>query len=299
MAQALIALAIGLVAFDQGAGLLLGWVWDRSSFNPVAHVLRADPQTLALGSSGGHYAIDPAVLGPEAYNASRDGQGGFYVAAMLNALPLDTKVKRVIYAVDTADISDGLDGPNVKNLAQFTPWLARDPVLREWLAAGKKLERVKLVSGLYRFRGLVVDVVRRWLKPRWVAGGYQPLTETMAPRELPDTSAEPMRQPAPSGIAMLEHISRAAKARNIELIAVVSPTFGYDRGAMPQNAALLAALRSAFKDNKFCDLTQIEDARFNAMRDDRRNFADGSHVNAAGGRAYTLLLKDWMAQKCS
>ncbi|MBX3453109.1 hypothetical protein [Ferrovibrio sp.] len=299
VALALAALAVALVAFDQLAGLALNWIWDRSSFNPVAHVRRAQPEILALGSSGGHYAIDPSVLGPNAYNASRDGQGGFYVAAMLNALPADTSVKRVIYALDTGDIADGLDGPNVKNLSQYTPWLARDPVLRDWLTARKPMEQYKLLSGLYRFRGLVIDVVRRWIKPRWVGGGYQPLQETMAPRPLPDLSADPARGPAPSGIAMLQHISRAAKARNIQLIVVVSPTYGYDRGSLPQNADVLAAMRTAFKDNAFCDLTQIQDSRFQAMRENRMHFADGSHVNAAGGRAYSLLLKDWIAQQCN
>ena len=296
--RALVVLAVALVAFDQLAGLALNWIWDRSSFNPVAHVQRAQPEILALGSSGGHYAIDPTVLGANAYNASRDGQGGFYVAAMLNALPANSSVKRVIYALDTGDIADGLHGPNVKNLAQFTPWLARDPVLREWLVAGHPLEQYKLLSGLYRYRGLVIDVVRRWIKPRWVDGGYQPLQETMEPRPLPDTSADKPLHPAPSGIAMLEHISRAAKARNIQLIVVVSPTYGYDRGLIPQNASLIAAVRTAFKGNKFCDLTQIDDPRFQAMREDRMHFADGSHVNATGGRAYTLLLQDWIARKC-
>lgn len=299
VALVLVTLAISLAAFDQMAGWALNWIFDRSSFNPVAHVRRAKPETLILGSSGGHYAFDPQVLGGNTFNASKDGQGGFYVAAMLNALPADTGLKRVIYAVDPYDIADGLKGPNIKNLAQYTPWLARDPVLREWLTFNRPLEEYKLLSGLYRYRGLITKVVRTWLRGQWNERGFSPLTATMEERPFPQIAALPASMPDASGLAMLRQIASATRRLDAALIVVVSPTYGYDRALLTENRRLLEVLREVFAETRFCDLTRMDDPEYQAIWQNHTYFADGAHMNAEGSKAYSALVKERIAQRCN
>jgi hypothetical protein len=295
VALALVALA--LVVSDQVYGYVHDRMFAASSFNPAARVQQAAPDTLVIGASGAHYALDPAVLGGRTYNAAEDGQSGFYVASLLNVLPAGS-IRRVIYGFDPGDVASGLDGPNVKHLLRFAPFVKYDPVFERWATGGRLLARLKLQSGYYRYRGIAATTQRRWHKPQWRGTGFAALEGTMAPRALPVPETLPAVMPAASGLEMLEAVAAAVRRHQAELVVVVPPMYGEDRGALPHNAAIMQAMRDRFAGLKLCDLTLAPAAAFADIFENRLYYRDGAHTNGAGARAYSDIIRSLIAERC-
>lgn len=300
--QVAIALAIvllALIGLDRLYGLSFDYVYARSSFNVAAQVQRADPETLILGASGGKYALDPVTLGARSYNAAENGQSGYYVAALLNALPTGGSLKRVIYAFDPGDVAAGLNGPNVKHLARFTPWSSSDPQLFSWLSRGRIVEALKLHSGFYRYRGLNSAAFRGWRRPDWSDTGFEPLSGVMAPQPLPVHPPAPVVPPAPEGKAMLEVIAAAVRRHQAQMVVVVAPMYGHDRSAMPEYADLFQIMRNSFRDLSFCDLTAIrDDPRLKSLTATHTFYFEGAHANAEGARYFSALVRDLIVSRC-
>lgn len=299
--QLVIALAVliaGLVCTDLIAGHWLDRMFAKSSLNPVAGFRHANANTVILGASGGKYALDPASLGGGIYNAAENGQSGYYVAAFLNALPPNT-VKRVIFAFDPADVQSGLAGPNIKHLARFSPWAARNLQLKSWLSHGKVLEQVKLLSAFYRYRGIFGGVVRRWMRPQWSADGYKPLSGVMKFEiKVGQQPAKERFQASPSGIGMLNAIANAVARQGSELVVVTTPGFESDRANLPQLASLMDSMRSAFGGLRVCDLTTARDSRLSDIFHTHTLYADGAHMNGEGARIYSSVVKDLIVSHC-
>src|SRR5690606_27475901 len=292
VAVALTVIALALIAADRIYGLVFDYAFARSSFNVAAQVERADPHTLVIGASGGKYALDPAVLGQGSYNAAQNGQSGYYVAALLNALPTGSNLSRVIYAFDPDDVASGLRGSNVKHLARFAPWSRQDPQLRGWLTRGRLIESVKLYSHIYRYRGIAAAVIRGWRKPAWDNTGYQPLTGIMPARPLPDRPSRPALRPPDDGIALLHALAAAVRRHNVQLVVLSAPMHGYDRTVRTNLAPLYEAMREAFSGLDFCDLTTVRDPRLDHIHSAHTYYFDGAHANAEGAQAFSAVIRD-------
>lgn len=297
VAIALALVAAALLAGDQLYGFAHDRMFARSSYNPAARVQHADAETVIIGASGAHYALDPAVLGGRSYNAASDGQSGFYVAALLNALPSGS-IKRVIYGFDPEDVQSGLAGPNVKHLAQYAPWANHDAQFAGWIARDRPLTRFKLVSGFYRYRGLGPAVLRGYTRPRWDGNGFEPLRATMAPYPVPQPPVAPDLPLAESGRMMLQAIRAAVARHDAELVVLVTPMYGGNRGLRPQNAGATAAMRAAFAGLRVCDLTADPDPRLPGIYTNPAYYRDGAHTNATGAAAYSAIVRDMVSTRC-
>ena len=297
VAIALVLLVAGFVGADLIAGHLLDRMFAKSSLNPVAGFRHAKANAVILGASGGKYALDPDSLGGQIYNAAENGQSGYYVAAFLNALPPNT-VKRVIYAFDPIDVYTGLAGGNVKHLARFSPWAARDPQLKSWLSHGKPLEQVKLLSAFYRYRGISGGVIRRWIRPKWSTDGYKPLSGQMKLKINQQQPARNLFQPSPSGLAMLDTMANAVARQRSELVILTTPAFESDRANLPQYAPLMDAMRSAFSGLRVCDLTTARDPRLRSIYRTHTLYTDGAHMNGEGARIYSTVVRDLIVSHC-
>lgn len=295
---ALVVVATALAAFDIAFGWSMDRIFLRSSFNPVAQIEHAAPETLVVGSSGGKYALDPKVLGERNFNASENGQGGFFVAALLKALPAGNGPRRVIFAFDPAEVIVGASGPNARNLVRFTPWAANDPAMAEVISQGRWLERVKLLSGMYRYRGLAPAVIMGWLRPQWSADGFEALTQTMPIDTRVIAKDSTPKPPSPSGLAMLADIAEGVRRHGAELVVVIPPIINHDRAALALYAPSLDAMRQAFAGVRFCDLTNVRDPRLDAIHRDSTLYSDGAHTNAPGAQRYSALVRELMATRC-
>ena len=296
VAIAVVAVAATLLAVDQVYGLVLDRLFLRSTYNPAARVQLAGADTVIVGASGAHYALDPAVLGGQTYNAASDGQSGYYAVSLLNALPAGS-IRRVIYGFDTGDVSSGLKGPNVKHLAKFAPWSRRDAQFTDWLTHDKPIMRVKLLSGLYRYRGIGNAVIRGYMRPRADGNGYQPLVGSMPPR--PDRDVSTAHEPvAADGLAMLQAMAAAVRRHDAELILFIPPMYKYDRATLPGTANIMAEMRKVFSGSRHCDLTAPADPRMADIFSDHHNYRDGAHSNGRGAAAFSAILRDAIAARC-
>lgn len=293
---AVAAVAAALLLIDQVYGLVLDRLFLRSTYNPAYRVQLAGADTVVVGASGAHYAIDPAVLGGKTYNAASDGQSGFYAVSLLNALPVGS-VRRVVYGFDTADVSNGLNGPNVKHLASFAPWSRHDEQFTAWMTHGKPITRVKLLSGLYRYRGIGNGVVRGYTRPRKDGNGYEPLVGQMQPRAA-EVPAAKILAVAPDGVAMLQAMAAAIRRHDAELIVFIPPMYKYDRATLPGTVNVMAAMRQILSGVRACDLTEIADPRMAEIFNRHEYYRDGAHSNGPGAQAFTAIMRDAIATRC-
>lgn len=296
VAIAVLAVAAALLVVDQAYGLILDRLFLRSTYNPAARVVFADADTVVVGASGAHYALDPAVLGGKTYNAASDGQSGFYAVSLLNALPAGS-IRRVIYGFDTGDVMNGLKGPNVKHLAQFAPWSRKDAQFTDWMTHDKPITRVKLLSGLYRYRGIGNAVIRGYIRPGNHGNGYEPLVGHMQPRPAGEdsTTATPV---AGDGVAMLQAMAAAVRRHDAELIVFNPPMYKYDRATRPEAANAMAAMRQVFSGPRHCNLTVLDDPRMAGIFGNHEYYRDGAHSNGLGAQVFSTVLRDAIAARC-
>jgi hypothetical protein len=293
---------LGVVVFVAVADVVFGALMDRiyadSAANPVAQIARSGATTLIAGSSTAKYAIDPAALTAPAYNAGQNGQSGYYVAALLTALPSAGRLGRLIYALDPADLVEGAGGSPFENLRAFAPWAGTDTRLRRWLSHGSSLAGLPFRSGFHRYRTLAPGIVFRWLWPSWSRDGYVALhgsLESLPPRP-PDTGGA--RPVGATGAALLQAIAAETARLGLELVVVVTPTLGEDRAAAARFSSVLAAMRRTFAPLPFCDLTVVGDARLDRMMATPSLFHDGPHPNREGARRYATILDDLIGERC-
>jgi hypothetical protein len=279
-------------------GLGMDRIYARSSQNPVAQIVRSRAQTIIAGSSTAKYSLAPAVLAGTVYNAGENGQSGYYVAALLGALPENSAVRRLIFVLDLADIADGLNGANTRNLRAFAPWAGRDRKLREWIAHDMPAARWALRSGLYRYRTLAPNIIARWLWPRWRADGFTPLQGSFEPLPSSIGGQHKPLLPDPSGFAMLEAITAEVSRRQLELVVLVTPILGQDRSTDASYRPALEAMRRVFAKVKFCDLTSLRDERLDRVISMPALFHDGPHLNGDGARHYTGIVSSQIRQHC-
>lgn len=297
VAIAVAAVALALVVCDQLYGLVFDRLFASSTFNPAARVQMAGADTVIVGASGAHYSLDPAVLGGRIYNAAEDGQSGYYVATLLNALPAGS-VRRVLYGFDPSDVVSGLAGPNVKHLARFAPFAASDSQFETWITGGKPLARLKLRSGFYRHRGIATAALRGWFAPPGLGTGFVPLDGIMTPPAQNPVTGGPAGRPSPSGLAMLQAVAAAVRRHDAELVVLMTPMYRYDRSRLAEFQPLIAAMRDSFAGLRLCDLTAPEDSRMAAVFDNHRHYRDGAHTNGAGASAYSQIIRDQIAGSC-
>jgi hypothetical protein len=298
LAASLAGLAALLVAADQGGGALLGAAWPHSTANPIAAPIRAEAQTLVLGSSTAKRAFDPAALGPGSYNAAEDGQGLFFVAAYMRNLPSRVPYGRVFLGLDPDEFAAGLASPNTRNLKRMAPFAARDRQLFSEIAIHDRDLETKFHSGLYPFRGAVVSTLWRWAFPKTDGDGYAPLPGRLAayPAWRPDAKP-PAAMAYPAEAAFADILSQAAQ-REIQLVLVVTPLAGgHRRERDPLYAPIMAAIRKLAA-GAACDLTAKESPEIDALAADPALFHDGAHLNAEGARRYSRLVADLAARHC-
>ncbi len=297
LARALALAAAALVAIDQGGGAVLDEAWPRSTANPLVAPIRAETETLVLGSSTAKRAFDPAALGPRSYNAAEDGQGLFFVAAYLRNLPARVPYGRIVLGLDPDEFAAGLASPNTRNLKRLAPYARRDAQLFSEIAIFDRDLETKLVSGLYPYRGLVASTLWRWAFPRARGDGYAPLPGRLAALTpwTPD-GKKPAAMAYPAEAAFRDIVSQAAQ-RDARLILVVTPLAGgHRRERDPFYAPIMAAIRALAPEA--CDLTRHDDPAIDAIAADPALYHDTAHLNGAGARRYTERVKALIDRHC-
>jgi hypothetical protein len=288
-----------LVGFDQGGGALLDHLYERSSLSPVVRITQAAPENLIVGSSTANRAIDPQAFLLRTYNAAEDGQGIFYMAALLRALPDGTPIRRIVIGIDPGSLISGFADATTKHLWRLGPLAASDPVLRDWLVRDSFLTEIKLLSRLFAYRSDAGPIIRRWLRPSPADNGFTPLDGALD--ALPDPVPAKERAPravAPEAGVVLDIIAAEAVRLNAQIVTVTIPVLGGFDADDPAFAAAYALMSERLSAVPHCDLTSAHTPALRAVAATPAFFSDGAHFNGAGARAYSEQLAQLIASRC-
>lgn len=305
----LVGVVLGVVAIDAIFGGVMDDVYARSSKNPLANIERANAPWLSLGSSIAKYALDPSVMTLPIYNGGQNGQGIYYVTAVLSALPEDTAVKNVIWFYDPADLVEPVGEGNSLNLRAITPLTKDSPRLKSWIAADDKLKSLALHSNLYRYRLLAPGIVIRAIWPQWSLSGYAPApfegtVQDFASQKPAESPAQP-QQAVTKGLVIssdgrhaLQVLAQIVKKRGIQLIVVSPPIFGDKRTTNPVYTNLYTQMRSALSGLGVCDLTGPLGSGLNHMSTMENLYFDGAHFNHQGAQYFSRRLDRLIKKSC-
>ncbi|WP_461209668.1 hypothetical protein [Desulfocurvus sp. DL9XJH121] len=289
-----------VLAVDQACGLVMDSIYPRSTASPVGRIVNADPENLVLGSSTARYAVNPETFLPGTRNGAENGQSLFYCAAVLRALPQDTRLKRVFLGVDPLDLTNGLKTPTLKHLWAVYPRIRKDAHLRQRLGTLRRIRAVEYLSGLFPHHNGLFNMIRQYLFPKppedslysWYPGQHHELTPAKAPEGPPHALD-------PDAMQALRDIAEDAQRLGVELVPFSSPVYGQVREHLDVNRLLYAGLREALAPARPTDLTDHDDPRLEAFAMTKTYFWDGPHMNDVGGREYARLLADMYRQRTS
>ena len=298
-----------VVAIDAIFGSVMDDVYARSSKNPLANIERANTPWLSLGSSISKYALDPSVMTLPIYNGGQNGQGIYYVIAVLSALPEDTAVKNVIWFYDPADLVEPVGEGNSLNLRAITPLSKDSSRLKTWIAAGDKLKSLALHSNLYRYRLLAPGIVIRAIWPQWSLSGYAPVPFDGSAQDFASQksaqSPDPSQQDVTERLVMsndgrhaLQVLAEIVKNRTIQLVVVSPPIWGDKRTTNPVYTNLYTQMRSALSGVGVCDLTGPLGSGLNHMSTMESLFFDGAHFNHQGAQYFSRRLDRLIKKSC-
>lgn len=289
--------ALFVLVADQLGGMLMDYVYPRSTATPVGRILNANPENLVLGSSTSKYAIYPDAFLPATRNGAENGQSLYYSAAVLHALPAGTSLRRVFIGIDPSDLKEGLEVSTLKHLWKVSPLARLDLSLRERLDHTRTVHPLEFVSGLYPHRNGLFKIIGQYFTPRppkdslysWYNGNMHELTPA-GPVEGEPPALHPAARKA------LEEIAADANRLGVQLALFTAPVYGRLREHDPANQGLYAAMRDAFRGTDVVDLTRHDEPRLDDFIQDVNNFWDGPHLNAAGAPAFSRILADMYKQ---
>ena len=250
-----------VISFD----LLFGFCMDRMRVNAkgghnrkMEDIVRLeDTDILVMGSSRACHHYNPAQIadstGLSVYNAGFEGNGVILMYGLLRMAEEHTSPCMVIYDVTPEyDIYIHSDDHNMRYVNFLKPY-ARNRGVREIIGQVSKREKIKLVSGLYRYNSHCLIVANDFLKghsdPR---RGFDPMFGKMEtiPEPVDEISGQVVD---PLKIKIFTELIQFTKENGIRLVVVASPKAGmHDSAVFSPLLKILEAKNIPFLDH-YCD----------------------------------------------
>ena len=245
---------------------------------------KATEEVIVMGSSKASHHYVPALitegLGMSCFNAGQDGNGIILQYGRWKMLSERYAPKLLIYDINpTFDL--GVND-NMTYLDRLKPF-SGDRAVADYIASLFPLERIKLLSGMYRFNYKFLELAADCLrKGDYLSdGGYIPLTGRIRPEIVAQEPAAKLASldTDPVKLGCLEQLLREAKDKGTEVIFVVSPAWrggNYTADAYRCVSDLARSYGAGFYeyvDSALCDEPDL--------------FEDSSHLNDLGARAFT------------
>jgi hypothetical protein len=296
------------------AGVLVSLVADVLFIKPVFREARfhlePDVQTLIVGASHAACAFDPKVFG-QAASVARHGELMLSTHAKLAALLDDNPaVRTVLLAFSPVHLGawqdEHLFGGNAASRAQLMDYY---PLYDELTRARLPLANpdVLLASLKYDFgvpfdytgdTGLFVRHSLGRLEPGhyrfW--GGYTPLDGTHLSPALVERVLQKYfgDDDEPAGVSELavDSLMRMlglARERGLRMLLVDTPVHGSFRALVPER---FRSHHAAVLDEVARRFPEVQILRHGALDLPDESFLDPDHLNRAGGRAYSELLRE-------
>ncbi len=210
------------------------------------------------------------------YNASLDGQGVNCNACLVESALKRYSPKLVIFEITEWELL--ADGNDLEFLA---PHYRHNPVVRDYLNVLGWKEKVKMLSGMYRYNGKLL---------RMFLAGTQPIDTTgyTAIEGLQQIVDDPeVMRPVPEAIGAgynplcvdnFKRVIALCQAKKIPLIVATSPEYK----PLDNNDYLREICRQY-------DVPYIDNYNVELFNNNPQWFWDGYHLNDAGAQVYTRL----------
>ena len=307
----LLAFIAGLVAIDRTTAycltkLLHGITTGQASGGLInAALQKADSSVLVFGSSLACHHIDPVTIekltGRSCFNAGCDGQNIHY-ARMLEALLLKngTRAQSFVYMLNWSDLF--LSNSTAANL--FGPFRGQSQVIDDLLNDNHLKNRIKSLSHTYLFNGLVVSILRQFIKPNHEGIlGFVPLES-----EFRDTHSELARVAREANIreitpeqfieaekklALYEAFANAAQSAGIEVVFVYGPTL---RKGVPAGVQETFAVKrfEAVAERTGCKFLGLDESNLAEFAEQESLYNDRLQLNKAGALRLSELLATYL-----
>lgn len=261
-------------------GLLRSEVRDGLTYKDYYISELSNEDILVLGSSrAAHHYVSQIIedsLGFTCYNCGVAGGGIVPAYARFKMLTARHKPKMIIYEV-TPEYDYLQDNGYSQYLGAVRPFSNKNEVQKVYLDFSDKLEKLRLMSSMYRNNACIVSIVKDILKPIHCYKGYEPLYGHYDGATTQNTSNGIAINVDSLKYAYFEKLILDCKKENILLVFMVSPCFNKNETMYKPAIALCEKHNILFFNYVTCDAI-IENGVF---------FQDTSHLNDMGAITYT------------
>lgn len=280
------------VSADWLVGMVLAHLYNSSEDITISKIrytfYESGEDVLIFGSSRAqhHYIPDILVEGTHytGFNCGLGGQPLAFSLVQISETLKRYKPQTIILDV-TPDFRFDVDSdPRLKILA---PYYRTDTLVKKILLDnGSKYERLKFLSSIYPYNGMLADILLAHIYvPDVSIKGYIPspqgtIDQNWVPEEdAADNQAIPAKQ-----VQYLKRIVDICKKEEVSLWIIISPLY---RTTIEEEK-----ISRQIKD--FAEINDISfiDFSFNQTFSDYRLFKDHLHLTTAGAEIFTIMVRD-------
>lgn len=250
-----------------------------------------EDELLILGSSkAAHHYVSSVFrdsLGVSCYNAGEEGCGIIPAYMRYHLVCSRKKPKMVLYDLAPAfDYYQDMGGYG-KYLGIVRPYADRLEVEKMYLDFSDELEKIRLVSAMYRNNSKLIGNLKDMLSPAPELKGYEPLygkmaTQTTGTKTKVKEGTE--RAIDEKKLNYLERLIKEAQSDGVKIVFIISPTI-YDEGDLDY--------KPAYDLCETYNVPMINNLNCGFLRENTDLFQDRVHLNDKGA----ILYSDYVVQQ--
>jgi hypothetical protein len=281
-----------IITADWFVGIILEHLYKRSediTISKIRYTLHeSEEDVLVFGSSRAqhHYIPDILVEGTNytSFNCGLGGQPLAFSLVQISETLKRYKPQTIILDV-TPDFRFDVDSdPRLKILG---PYYKTDTLVRKILLDnGSKFEKLKYLSSIYPYNGMLADIVLAWIYvPDVSIKGYIPSPQgTVDQNWLPDEDTADNQDIPAKQVQYLKRIVDICRKEDVSLWIIISPLY---RPTMEEE-------KISIQIKDFAEINNISfiDFSFNQTFSDYRFFKDHLHLTTSGAEIFSTMVRD-------
>ena len=281
-----------IITADWFVGFILAHLYKRSediTISKIRYTLyETEEDVLIFGSSRAqhHYIPDILVEGTNStsFNCGLGGQPLAFSLVQISETLRRYKPQTIILDV-TPDFRFDLDSdPRLKTLG---PYYKTDTLVKEILLDnGSKLEKLKFLSSIYPYNGMLADIVLAYIYvPDVSIKGYIPSPPgTIDPNWLPEEDSADNQEIPRKQEMYLNRIAEICNKDDINLWIIISPLY---RTTVEEQK--ISSQIKVFAENNNIHLI---DFSLHDEFSDYQLFKDHLHLTTSGAEKFTIMVRD-------
>lgn len=241
---------------------------------------------LIFGSSRAqhHYIPDTIseITGHTAYNCGLGGQG-----LSFSLIQISETLKRYSPQIIIFDVSPNilLDRNSDQKLKILGPYYHNNDLIRGMLNQNSKFERLKYVSSIYPYNGLLYSLILGLVySPDVNSKGYTPISGVMDADLISGENLENNYEILAKNMEYLEEITNTCQKNKVDLWLLISPIYKITQGDLEiiKDLGIFAKQQCV----------HLLDFSKNILFSNRLLFKDNLHLNTSGAKIYSRIVGD-------